>query len=407
MKKVLITDPSKASVVMTSEVFKDYFPGVQILVAHTHDESLNVQKDHKDIDIHVIDFHLHEQDAIELALKSKKQRKTPIIMTAFHSDHVVAEIDNKLAEYPDCLNWVKKPVSPDLLVAIAERYVKNKIRQERRIDCSIPAFVKVVRQQHPKAPKETLKLFGVLENVSIGGVKFRLHPRELSLLSQLSFTEKDLNPNLFQEVEIFIPDDLKITEIQVMNLLKQQEDRRIREAVKKEDSPVVKAATSTKKTTVVSKPNVAASKPKKTVAKSKQKAVAKSKQKAVASKSKVTSSKSTVSKSKVAAAKVKSILEEKKGALKKETMMKEEVRKKTTVKALEKPPKVTVAFETVMKDLGFNPYLGKLVWGKIQNSHVHFGFAFECPKKGHYLYEALIKLTAKPKASFFKIAGGS
>ncbi|MCA2961149.1 MAG: hypothetical protein IOD12_12920, partial [Silvanigrellales bacterium] len=55
MKRILIADASKASLVMTSEVFKDHFPGVQVVVARTSAECLELVKTTENLDAYVID----------------------------------------------------------------------------------------------------------------------------------------------------------------------------------------------------------------------------------------------------------------------------------------------------------------------------------------------------------------
>jgi CheY-like chemotaxis protein len=194
MKKVLITDASKASVVMTSEVFKDYFPGVQILVARNAQESLDLVKEHKDIDLHVIDYHLHDIDGASHALKVKKLKKTPVIVTALHSDHIEQDIQTKLQDFPDCLNWVKKPIHPDLFMALAERYVKNQIRQEKRIECDLPMiglFPKTAGRK-TATEEESFSLYsGTLVNISLSGSCLVFANTHMSIFGSL----EDLKPS--------------------------------------------------------------------------------------------------------------------------------------------------------------------------------------------------------------------
>ena len=54
MKRILIADASKASLVMTSEVFKDHFPGVQVVVARTSADAIELAKTSGALDAFII-----------------------------------------------------------------------------------------------------------------------------------------------------------------------------------------------------------------------------------------------------------------------------------------------------------------------------------------------------------------
>jgi len=62
MKRILIADASKASLVMTSEVFKDHFPGVQVVVARTSADAIELAKSAGELDAFIIDYDLPDRD---------------------------------------------------------------------------------------------------------------------------------------------------------------------------------------------------------------------------------------------------------------------------------------------------------------------------------------------------------
>ena len=141
MKRILIADASKASLVMTSEVFKDHFPGVQVVVARSSSEAIELAKTCGEVDAFIIDFDLPDRDGAYTAAKIKKFSATPILITGFDKEEVHKTIEQELAAYDDCLNWIKKPVKADLVVNVAQRFIEGKYRCQRRIACAVPALL--------------------------------------------------------------------------------------------------------------------------------------------------------------------------------------------------------------------------------------------------------------------------
>ena len=68
---------------MTSEVFKDHYPGVQVLVARTSAEALEIAKNNEGVDAYVIDYDLPDADGAQTAARLKKLYSTPVLITAF------------------------------------------------------------------------------------------------------------------------------------------------------------------------------------------------------------------------------------------------------------------------------------------------------------------------------------
>jgi CheY-like chemotaxis protein len=159
MKKILIADAGKASMVLTSEVFKDHFVGVQVVVAKSSAEVLEIAKNDTSLDAIVIDYDLPDRDGAQTASRIKKFSQVPILMTGFDRSDVQENIEQELSAYEDCLNWIRKPVKPDLVVEIAKRYCEGRYRTKRRIPCEVPAFFELAVEVKTtlEAPATTMK----------------------------------------------------------------------------------------------------------------------------------------------------------------------------------------------------------------------------------------------------------
>lgn len=141
MKKILIADPNKASLVMTSEVFKENYPGIQVMVAKNATDALDMVKKNKDLDACVVDFDLPDTNGAKAAFQMKRVCKIPILITAFENESSSQTIEKTLQQYEDCQNWLKKPVEPEVVTAVMERFCAGKMRSEKRFDCEIPFSV--------------------------------------------------------------------------------------------------------------------------------------------------------------------------------------------------------------------------------------------------------------------------
>ncbi|WP_158999217.1 response regulator [Pigmentibacter ruber] len=144
MKKILIADASKASLVMTSEVFKDHYPGVQVIVARNSSEAIELAKINENIDAFIIDYDLPDANGAQTAAKLKKHYSIPVLITAFDTAEVAQNIESTLKQYPDCQSWLKKPVNPDVVIAVAQRFCDGKIRAQKRITCNLPAIAEII-----------------------------------------------------------------------------------------------------------------------------------------------------------------------------------------------------------------------------------------------------------------------
>lgn len=144
VKKILIADASKASLVMTSEVFKDHYPGVQVIVARTSVDAIDLAKMNEGIDAFVIDYDLPDLDGAQTAAKLKKLFNIPVLITAFDTPQVAHAIETNLKQYPDCQSWLKKPVNPEVVIAVTQRFCDGKIRAQKRIACNLPVFAEII-----------------------------------------------------------------------------------------------------------------------------------------------------------------------------------------------------------------------------------------------------------------------
>ncbi|MBX9703748.1 MAG: response regulator [Silvanigrellaceae bacterium] len=205
MKKILIADPNKASLVMTSEVFKDNYPGIQVIVARSASEVYEAAVANKDIDAFIIDFDLPDFDGAQTAAKLKKLRSTPILITAFDSMIVEDSINKYLSKYPDCRSWLKKPVNNDIVVAVVQRFCEGKIRSHHRISCALPAFAKIEIQVFEKmCDKEKLS-----SKDKLAKTKKPANPGKISASKKV--TEKKLKA---KTVELELPlmvEDMSLT----------------------------------------------------------------------------------------------------------------------------------------------------------------------------------------------------
>jgi CheY-like chemotaxis protein len=203
MKRILIADSSKASLVMTSEVFKDHYPGIQVLVARTSTDAIAIAKSTSDIDAFIVDYDLPDTNGAQTALLLKKISKVPILITAFDKQDVVENIETLLVKYEDCRSWLKKPVNPEVVIAVAQRYCDGLIRAQKRIPCHLPVFASIHVNDHnsnlsaknkvtkkkptlkseettkkiskPKKIEQPVSIFfhGIIEDCSLSGIKLK------------------------------------------------------------------------------------------------------------------------------------------------------------------------------------------------------------------------------------------
>jgi CheY-like chemotaxis protein len=168
--KVHIIDASKASLVMSSEVFKDKIPGSIVSYSLTAKEGLAHLQSRADQDTPtavVVDFNLPDADGVTLTKELRKFYNGPIFITA-HPDKIIdLAVNEELFFYHDACCWIPKPVRFDVLEKRIEQFVINRHRILKRFDVNYPTLLTGKGEGRGKrAPK----FDGRLINISIGGV---------------------------------------------------------------------------------------------------------------------------------------------------------------------------------------------------------------------------------------------
>lgn len=173
MSTVLIVDPSKPSMVMSSEVFKDKVPGITVLVAGTGREALEILASGKaeKVDLCVVDFDLPDTDGVTLIHFLRKSFNGPILLTAYPDDVVSKATAEELFAYDDAGMWVQKPVRADSLNEKIDRFLIGKFRVQRRFD--FKPKTRLLGKSEGRG-KRTPKFPGQLINVSVGGACVQL-----------------------------------------------------------------------------------------------------------------------------------------------------------------------------------------------------------------------------------------
>ena len=164
-----IIDPSKPSLVMTSEVFKDKIPGA--IVSHSANAKdamayLALKKDKDAPDLVVVDFDLPDADGVSLVRELRKTFKGPIFLTAFANDVVKHAVAEELFHYNDSCQWISKPVRFDNLDKKIEQFLFNRYRLGRRFDVD---FTTLLVGKGAGRGKRAPKFDGKTTNISLGG----------------------------------------------------------------------------------------------------------------------------------------------------------------------------------------------------------------------------------------------
>lgn len=232
MKRILIADASKASLVMTSEVFKDHFPGVQVAVARNSYDAIEALKTNGDVDAIVIDFDLPDRNGAETAARIKKLCSTPVLITAFDRPDVKEAIESELSAYDDCLSWLKKPVNAELVVSIVKRFCEGRYRTQRRVDCLLPVLLElstkgkeIVARTDSKGSKtlpSKLWIPVVVEDCSVGGLKLLLRKKDLEKLGlgKASFSSSSMKIGEFLNIQLPTFEDIQSGRAATKNWLK-------------------------------------------------------------------------------------------------------------------------------------------------------------------------------------------
>lgn len=122
MKKLLIADADKISILSTTEIFKDYYPGIKISIAYTAKEALQVVQNNLDFDAFIIDFDLPDSNGVNTSLKLARFSKNPIFITGFGTQDVFDAMAKAAPKFENIYQkFLKKPLQADVVRAIFDR----------------------------------------------------------------------------------------------------------------------------------------------------------------------------------------------------------------------------------------------------------------------------------------------
>lgn len=182
MTKLLIADPSKAGLVMSTEVFKEKIPGIDIVVAKNGKEFLKLLPDVKP-DIGIVDFDLPDVDGTTLIRYAKDIFAGPILLTAYLDDSIREVVNSELFAFEDASNCIEKPVRSERLAKVIDKFLINKKRVLKRFEAT--------GKLELSGDDNLGKLQGGLVNISLGGIC-------------LEYVPISSNPVLGQEVTLIL-----------------------------------------------------------------------------------------------------------------------------------------------------------------------------------------------------------
>lgn len=181
-----IIDPSKPSLVMTSEVFKDKIPGAIVSYSSSAKDAmayLAEKGDKSAPDLVVVDFDLPDADGVSLVRELRKTFKGPIFLTAFANDVVKRAVAEELFHYNDSCQWISKPIRHDNLDKKIEQFLFNRYRLGRRFEVD---FTTLAVGKGAGRGKRAPKFDGKTTNLSLGGAGLELlAPAKLKIGEEL------------------------------------------------------------------------------------------------------------------------------------------------------------------------------------------------------------------------------
>lgn len=168
--KILIADHGKASLVMTSEIVKDKFPGAVVIIADSGKQAVELTKDKKP-DICIIDFDLPDADGASLIALMRTFYKGPILLTAYPDPAVELAVSAELFGYDDASSWVSKPVKMEVLAEKIDTFINKSYRIETRFSGKVDA---VVVGKSLGRGKKAPSIEGTMSNISLNGLCIEL-----------------------------------------------------------------------------------------------------------------------------------------------------------------------------------------------------------------------------------------
>lgn len=171
MSHILIVDPFKSSIVMTSEIIKDHYSNSSIRVVNTGSECFNsVEKDTPKLII--IDFDLPDTDGVTLGKLLRRVFTGPILLTAFPDDVVTKAVKVEQYFYSDISNWIKKPVKKQQLCSMLDAYLMKNKEIFKRFSADLTT--EIIRNKADLRKNNHKAIQGRVLDISIDSVGVRL-----------------------------------------------------------------------------------------------------------------------------------------------------------------------------------------------------------------------------------------
>ena len=165
MPKVMIVDPSKISMVMTSDLLRDHIPGLQVEVCSSGREALQRCKEIAP-DLCVIDFDLPDADGPSLVEALRLRFGGPMFLTAFPYSFVSTAVEENLFAYLDSSAWLAKPLCPKAVQALVAKFISDGHHVTKRWSLKLPVtLIARAEGRGKRAPKAQ----GALVNLSATG----------------------------------------------------------------------------------------------------------------------------------------------------------------------------------------------------------------------------------------------
>ncbi len=165
MAKLLIADSSKASLVMSTEVFKEKISGISISVADNGRDFLQMLPEVAP-DIGIVDFDLPDVDGTTLVKYAREIFDGPILLTAYLDDKIKKIINRELFAYEQEGVCIAKPIKFEKMAAAIDRFLVSGKRILKRFQAKGD-----LRLLHSNENISLTK--GKLINISVGGACVR------------------------------------------------------------------------------------------------------------------------------------------------------------------------------------------------------------------------------------------
>ncbi len=162
MAKLLIADSGKASLVMSTEVFKEKVSGITISVVKNGRDFLQMLPKVAP-DIGIVDFDLPDVDGPALIKHAREIFDGPILLTAYPDDRIREIIGNELFAYEQDGVCIEKPVNFEKMATVIDQFLISGKRILKRFQAK--GNLKLLHG----SGKKSITIKGSLVNLSIGG----------------------------------------------------------------------------------------------------------------------------------------------------------------------------------------------------------------------------------------------